>query len=247
LPLSTNTIGQQNTSVGYSQKKDVHLPVPKLHQGHNECGPTSLSMVLNYYGLSSVKFDSCTIGSDPLRLVEAAERKGMCVRQENKGTIEDLTALIDLGIPPIVLGINGGKQGDTLWTESNLKKGHWMVVSGYQTDARGVVTNLYVNNPATGTKQTYTKKEFLKFWDDNLIPGGHRYYLAMTPKKEPRYAFQLAALKRCLPQDKISHKFRTYLELVHRGENVFYAVEDAVDTVAGAAEDVWGEVKSWFS
>jgi hypothetical protein len=236
----------QGTLIDYTLKKEVKLSVPRLLQGHNECGPTSLSMVLSYYGAGSVKFGSCTVGSSPNRLNEAAEKKGMTVKQENNGSIEDLTALLDMGIPPVILGINGGKKGSEIFTPGNFiknaERAHWMTVSGYKTDERGAVTHLYVNNPATGTTQTYTKENFLKFWDYNIVPGGNRYYMAMAPRNSADHSFQLAALKRYLPQDKISSTFKATLDAVHKLEDAFYAAEKAADKVADKAKDVWDKL-----
>ncbi|MFA5114102.1 MAG: hypothetical protein WC529_07405 [Candidatus Margulisiibacteriota bacterium] len=232
------------TLIDYSLKKEVKLSVPRLLQGHNACGPTSLNMALGYYGVSGVKFDSCTVGSSPNRLIEAADKKGMTVRQENNGSLADLTALLDMGIPPVVLGINGGKKGSEIFTPGNFianaQRAHWMTVSGYKTDERGEVTHLYVNNPATGSTQTCSKADFLKFWDDNIVPGGHRYYMAMAPKSNPTYSFQLAALKRYLPQDKISGTFKDTLAAVHKLEEAFYEAEKVADKAKDFLDKLFG-------
>lgn len=225
-----------------SLKKDIKLSVPNLIQGHNECGPTSLAMIEQYFGINPGNyhemFASDTVGHGPLALKEKAEAKGLTVRQENYGSLEDLRALVDMGVPTMVLGIYGGGTNSTVSDYiENSPRAHWMVVTGYKTDETGKITHVYFNNPNRSTTQCWTASDFLnKFWNNNIIPGGHRYYMAMTPRSNPSWSFQDAALRRYLPQDRISESFKITLRLV-----------DGLEEAAYGLASIWDEISSWFS
>ncbi|HTY12998.1 MAG TPA: C39 family peptidase [Candidatus Omnitrophota bacterium] len=227
---------------------DKKISVPNLIQGHNECGPTSLSMVERYYGIyqdQHTMFESSTVGHGPIALEEKAEAKNLTVRQINNGTVNDLVALIDKGIPAMVLGINGGGSNSTIADYiSNASRGHWMVVTGYKKDDAGNVTNIYFNNPNYSTTQCWTVSDFeSKFWDNNLVPTGHRYIMAMAPKG----SFSESLLKAYLPSDRTSDTFKTYLSIIDGLEDAFYTAEEVANEVADAAGDVWDTVSGWFS
>ena len=221
---------KQFTAATISLKKKVDLKVPHLKQGHNECGPTSLDMIFEYYGIKNINhhnmFSSETFGLDPTSLREKAKQQGFTVRQENNGTLKDLARLADNGIPSMVLGSIDG----------DLAKGHWMVFAGYETDEAGNINKVLVNDPNSMTTRTMSVAEFNKFWNKNLIPGGHNYYMTMAKPG----TFQEKYLKQCLPNDEISHTFSDTLKgahaLVSAGNSIAHAFNDAVD-----------EVSSWFS
>lgn len=238
-----------------SLKKDVKLSVPNLIQGHNECGPTSLAMMEQYFGIDPGNyhemFPSDSFGHGPLALKEKAEAKGLTVRQENYGSLEDLRALVDMGVPTMVLGIYGGGANSTISDYiENAPRAHWMTVTGYKTDDLGKITHIYLRNPNqnklydtdranpdTDHMQCWTASDFLnKFWNNNIIPGGHRYYMATAPRNNERWRFQESALKRYLPQDKISESFRITLSLV-----------DGLEEAAYGLASIWDEISSWFS
>jgi ABC-type bacteriocin/lantibiotic exporter with double-glycine peptidase domain len=215
--------------------KDVSLNIPRLIQGKNECGPTSLAMIMKYFGINISNyhnlFGSDTVGHGPLALKQKAEASGLTVRQENNGTLEDLAKLIDAGIPPLVLGIYGGGSNSTFSSYiDNASKAHWMVVTGYKRDASGKITHIYFNNPNQSGTQCWTASDFLnKFWNNNIIPGGHRYYIAMAKRGTP----QETALKKYLPQDKIPPTFDSTLQIIDSLEDAFYQAEKISSEVAG--------------
>ena len=232
-----------------SQKVDKKLSVPNLIQGHNECGPTSLAMIEKYFGIDPGNyhdmFYSDTVGHGPNALKEKAAAKNLTVRQQNNGSLADLAALVDKGIPALVLGINGGGSNSTLSDYiSNAPRGHWMAVTGYKKDDSGKITHIYFNNPNQSTTQCWTASDFQsKFWDNNLVPGGHRYYMAMAP----RGTFQESLLKTYLPYDKTSDTFKLYLDIIDGLEDAFYTAEKAADEIASAADSVWDTITGWFS
>ena len=227
---------------------DKKISVTNLIQGHNECGPTSLAMLEKYYGINvdqHTMFGSSTVGHGPEALKEKAEARNLTVRQINNGTLNDLAALIDKGIPAMVLGINGGGSNSSLSDYiSNASRGHWMVVTGYKKDDSGKITHIYFNNPNYSTTQCWTAADFQsKFWDNNLVPSGHRYIMAMAPKG----SFNESQLKAYLPSDRMSDTFKTYLDIIDGLEDAFYTAESAANDIADAAGDVWDTISGWFS
>lgn len=232
-----------------SQRKDIKLPVPNLIQGHNECGPTSLAMILQYYGINPGDyhnmFPSDTFGHGPLALKRVAESRNCIVRQENNGSLQDLVALIDQGIPAQVLGIYGGGTNSSLSAYiDNASRAHWMVVTGYKKDDAGNITHIYFNNPNQSTTQCWTASDFLtKFWDSNIILGGHRYYMGVAK----RGTYQESALQRILPSDQMSDTFSSMVSIIDGLETAAYTAEDIATSIADAAEDVYDEISGWFS
>jgi len=234
-------VSSQPATMQVSLRKDIKLNVQNLIQGQNECGPTSLAMIMQYYGINPGNyhemFGSDTVGHGPLALRKKASDKGLTVRQENNGSLEDLAALIDKGIPAMVLGIYGGGSNSSLSDYiNNASKAHWMTVTGYKKDDAGRITHIYFNNPNRSTVQCWTASDFLtKFWNNNIIPDGHRYYMAMAP----RGSFQEASLKKLLPSDKISDSFRMYLQVVDGLERAFYEAEAIADDIADFFKDLF--------
>jgi hypothetical protein len=254
--------------------RDKKLEVPRLRQWHNECGPTSLAMIMEYYGIDAGNyhnmFGSDTVGHGPLALAGKARAKNMLVRYENYGSVNDIVQHIDNGCPVTVLGINGGCNNLNIENYlENATKGHWVDAVGYKTNDLGQVTHVYVNNPNNPYyTECWSKSKFESFWNYNSIPGGRRFHMVFAKKG----TMQESLLRRKLPSNKVSDTFKVTLETVDALEDAFYAleaaglsffdairdavgdvvdevgdfIEDAADAVGDAAEDVWDEVSSWF-
>ena len=214
-------------------RADKKLNVPNLIQGQNECGPTALAMIMKYNGIDPGNyhnmFYSDTVGHGPEALKEKAAAKNMLVRQENNGSLADLAKLIDQGIPPLVLGICGGGSNSSLSDYiDNASRGHWMTVTGYKRNDAGTITHIYFNDPNRSTTQCWTASDFLnKFWNNNIIPGGHRYYMAMAK----RGTYQETALKTVLPFDQITSNFSNILHIIDGLEDAFYKAEKIADDI----------------
>lgn len=259
-----------------SKKEEVKFAVPNLIQGKNECGSTSLAMVMKFWkidpGNYHKMFPSYTFGLSPTSLRAKAQEKGLTVRQHNGATLEEMAATMKaIGGPVMVLGINGGGANSSSITDyvqhfaQTAPKAHWMVAVGYKRDDNGNITHVYVNDPNKSSTVQMPAADFMKFWNNNIIPGGHRYYMAMAPKG----SFAEKMLKKQLPSDKISDTFAAALKAVdalqtaaYNGEKVVNAtgalvdkvVDKVVDTakdvgnaVASAAEDAYDEISSWLS
>ncbi len=232
--------------------KDTKLEVPCLRQWHNECGPTSLAMIMEYYGIDASyyhnMFRSDTVGHGPLALAEKARAKNMLVRYENDGCLNDIIQHIDSGCPVTVLGISGGC--NNLRIENyleNATKGHWVNAVGYKTNSLGQVTHIYVNNPSNPYNKTecWKKADFENFWNYNSIPGGRRFYMVFAKNG----TMQEAALRAKLGSNAVTESFQDMLETVDAlektcyaflaaGMNILDAMERAVEEVLGVVDDV---------
>ncbi|MBN2057284.1 MAG: C39 family peptidase [Candidatus Saganbacteria bacterium] len=125
-----------------SPRTDYKLNVSNLVQNSNGCGPTSLAMIMQYLGVNPGNyhnmFESDTVGHGPLALKQKVRNKGLTVRQENYGSLSDLAALVDKGIPVMTLGIYGGGSNSSISNYiDNAKRAHWMVVTGYKKNDSG--------------------------------------------------------------------------------------------------------------
>lgn len=192
-------------------------------------------------GLKHKMFSSDTIGHGPLALMESALAKDLTVRQANNGSLDDLASLIDMGIPPMVLGVFGDGPNSILPDYvNNAPRAYWMIVTGYKRDNADKITHIYFNDPCRLETQLWTAADFEhKFWNNNIIPEACRYFMALTPRNNQAWRFQDAALKRYLPQDKISGPFAKILETVNDLEKAFYLAEGKALSLAGALPMFW--------
>jgi len=268
-PLRTNQLQISRyfpQAQAISLSKNIKLEVPRLRQGHNECGPTSLAMIMKYYGIDPgnyhYMFRSDTVGHGPLALAGKANAKNMLARYEEEGSINDIVQHIDNGCPVTVLGINGGCSNLTLTNYlENATKGHWVDAVGYKTNDAGQVTHVYVNDPNNPYyTECWTKDKFNLFWANNSIPTSHRFYMVFAKKG----TMQESSLRAKLPSNKASDAFKATLRTIDALEDAFYALEaagegfyaaargaanqvlDLADDIGDLAGDVWDEVEDFF-
>lgn len=164
-----------------------YLAVPTIQQNYNQCGPTALAMVLNFYGEGIDPSRNFMTMPDGTRATElnnrANEYEGFSSELIYRGTLEDLARNIDQGMPVIV----GGQ-----WDGAD--NGHYLVVTGYSRGTDGEIQTLYYNDPATGERTQYNADDFVtQFWskrsslyivvrpdDPSRIPdNGNRSYADM--------------------------------------------------------------------
>lgn len=106
----------------------THLPVPVVVQSPERCGPAALEMVLRYYGADSAAvgeaaraYDAALRGSLITDLAAAARRAGFDASVATL-TPDSLLALLEVGVPPIVLYQSG---------RGPLTRRHFGVVTGW--------------------------------------------------------------------------------------------------------------------
>ncbi len=137
--------------------------VPIYRQGSAECGPTALSMVLNFYGVKKSKDElkgelnfSPKRGISPVSIVffpfSKYDFKGEIVLNS---TIDDLKLWICRNRPVIV------RQYANLNNKLYSKIGHYRVAVGYDDDKQVV----YVNDPERSEIFPISYKDFYEFWD----------------------------------------------------------------------------------
>ncbi len=131
------------------------LDVPYLSQTENNwCGPASLAMVLNYWGVSVTQeeiapfiinpYDNLTHSDD---IVEYAENLGF-IAFYGSITIEELKEKISNEHPVIVLQ----------WFSPDYRVGHFRVVIGY--DEQKIITH----DPILGQNHPFLHDEFFELW-----------------------------------------------------------------------------------
>ncbi len=137
--------------------------VPFIEQRPDYCGPASLAMIFNFYGLNvsqdeiaSEIFSPELKGTLSIEMVSYAYKKGFDADIYN-GSIADLRAKLEAGFPLIV----------SHKAEKNDKRVHYLVVFGFD-DGKEV---FYVySDTKNGKAQAIDYRKFLKHWDmaDNL-------------------------------------------------------------------------------
>jgi len=164
-------------------KPGVNLNVPQHDQGDtNACGTTSLAMIRSFFGMPTTHqqidrdIRAVDIGTAPDNLVSWAEAHGMKASLKNEASLDDITRMLDQGIPPMAL-IDPGGSGDFL--------SHYVVVSGYERGADGKVSKLHITDPE-GQKYSMTPEEFTKQWSNikykGVESGDNRLLLTFAPK-----------------------------------------------------------------
>ena len=174
------------------------LNVPIIGQKTDfACGNTCLAAVLQYHRVfvSADKLaelaGTLETGTDHANLVDAAEKCGLSAYAES-GTIDDLVAYLDRGLP-VVVGWwsmdKGDKHYDASWTLEKREKrdcGHYSVLHGYTP------TKLLFMDPQDGgdgkTIGSCKKsdRDFLRVWYDTDTDDYHRvdnWFLVVEPKR----------------------------------------------------------------
>ena len=143
--------------------KAVIANVPFIEQKPDYCGPASLAMIFNFYGLNvsqdeiaSEIFSPELKGTLSLEMVSYAFKKGFDADVYN-GSMADLRSKLEAGFPLIV----------SHKAEKNDKRVHYLVVFGFD-DAKEVFYGY--SDTKNGPAQAIDYRKFLKHWDmaDNL-------------------------------------------------------------------------------
>jgi hypothetical protein len=175
---------EKNLPVPYKSEEDADAVASNL-----DCGPTSLSMVLNFYGehtttdqLTGLLVNRGLITFPELQKI--ATSFGYNAEYYLNQTFDALKKMLDQNIPIVVLLHAGDLQSrqDKNWTG-----GHFVTVVGYRAD-----DSLYVNDPdfygqyrAQGDHHVYTLNEFMQAWGDCHIDGNQDFsFMVVFPKTD---------------------------------------------------------------
>lgn len=128
------------------------------------CGPASLKMVLDYYGVEKSeeelakltnKDDDLGISSQDIK--KAAESFGFKVKIKDFATYEDIQEWLDKGVPVIVDWFFRGRYD---YDEDAVADGHNSVVVGLDKEY------IYLQDPEVGRIRKINREDFYRVWFD---------------------------------------------------------------------------------
>ncbi len=155
------------------------LVVPYYKQETSaSCAAASLRMLFGYYGLSIAESEirgfanTTKEGTSREEIEEALEEYDFWHGDGVRGTIQDLTALLDKECPVLVDWY--------LWPE---REGHFSVIYGYTEN------KLYIHDPCKKGRKHISYHQFLKAWAydypdaKQIMAGEPNWYLFCGPRK----------------------------------------------------------------
>lgn len=191
----SNTLGNEALAAVHRKPVDPgppagwtrRLPVPWRSQSVEDprirgsiCSPTSVSMVLQFYGMNlptaqvaATVFDrEYRLYGNWIRAVQTAYHYGVAGYVQRFGDFESVKRHIADG-HPVIASIRVDTPGELRGAPYKSSNGHLIVIAGF--DANG---NVHVNDPAAKTIEagvvTYQKEDMQKVWLDH---GGVGYVL----------------------------------------------------------------------
>ncbi len=144
----------------------ILLPVKPFQQNVNAgtCGPASLKMVFEYYGLEKSEIELAQIcgttyemGISAEGLKKGAEAFGFTVEIKDYASFEDLEMWLNKKVPVIVDWFTRGRMD---YDHTEVPDGHYSVVVGLDNDF------IYLQDPEIGELRTLTREDFMKVWFD---------------------------------------------------------------------------------
>jgi ABC-type bacteriocin/lantibiotic exporter with double-glycine peptidase domain len=129
------------------------LNVKPFRQTPGRCGPASLKIVLEYYGITIseselTKITKCNkSGTRAHNIVKAAKILGMDAHIKDNSTLEEVNKLIYQGIPIIID-----------WFLKD--EGHYSVVAGMDKE------HIYLQDPELGKLRKIDRQTFQRVWFD---------------------------------------------------------------------------------
>lgn len=135
----------------------------KLNMGY--CGPASLKMVLDYYGIKKTEDELAPLmgwdrdlGVSDQGIKKAAESFGFKVEIKNESNFEEIEKWLDKKVPVIVDWFTRGR--DDYPSEIASADGHYSVVSGIDDNY------IYLQDPEIGHERKIEKDDFMLVWFD---------------------------------------------------------------------------------
>ena len=142
--------------------------IPQDQGDTNACGTTSLANVMTHFGtpMTHQQIDrnirAFDIFTAPDRIAGFARANRMSASVKPEASLNDLTNMIDRGVPPIVLYDPDGGDNSVL---------HYATVTGYNRGADGQVSNVILANSSGAQRQTMPAAEFMQRWTDVKMQG----------------------------------------------------------------------------
>lgn len=134
------------------------IQVKPFEQSTGYCGPASLKMVLEYYGVKKserelAKLSGATPGRgvEAARLLRAAKKSGLRGFIRDNASLNDIRKLVNVKKIPVIVDWFSGDDG------------HYSVVVGIDKK------NIYLQDPEWGRRVSMDLKTFYRVWFD--FPG----------------------------------------------------------------------------
>jgi len=156
--------------------KKISLKVKKFQETlHADmCGPASLKIVLDYYGVNKTEKELAKLtglipglGIDDKNIAKAAKSLGFKVEIKNESSFHDIERWLRKEVPVIVDWFTRGRCD---YDDSEVADGHYSVVTGLDDKY------VYLQDPETGGERKIDREDFMKVWFD--FAGYH-----INPKK----------------------------------------------------------------
>lgn len=132
--------------------------------GMGYCGPASLKIVLDYYGVEKSEKELVKLcrhdkdlGVNDEGIKKAAESLGFKVKIKNNSSFKDIEKWLDKKVPVIVNWFTKGRQD---YSESDVADGHCSVVAGLDEKY------IYLQDPEIGRIRKIKRSDFMIVWFD---------------------------------------------------------------------------------
>jgi len=128
------------------------------------CGPASLKIVFDYYGVKKSEKELAKLckhnkdlGVDDEKMKKTAESLGFKVKIKNNSSFKDIERWLDKKVPVIVDWITRGRRD---YPDSEVAEGHCSVVAGLDDEY------IYLQDPEIGKIRKLKRSDFMKVWFD---------------------------------------------------------------------------------
>lgn len=146
--------------------KTKPLPVKPFQEtlGGGYCGPASLKMVLDYYGVKKSEKElarlcgrNARLGINAAAVKKAANYCGFSVKVKNNASLSDIKEWLRKDVPVIVDWFTRGRSD---YGDSEVADGHYSIVVGLDKN------NIYLQDPEIGGPRKIKRDDFMRVWFD---------------------------------------------------------------------------------
>jgi len=164
------------------------LPFPDVRQATQfSCGAAAVQGVLGYYGVDAKEADlskylgvTTEDGTFPKRIPAFLRHHGLEVAAGTGGTVDQLLAWVDQGIPVIVLIQAWSDEDHPNYSRSGTQEdGHYVVLIGHAEDG-GIL--IFEDPSLLGNRGYLQREEFIARWHSES--GWDRFYVAAWGKPQ---------------------------------------------------------------
>ena len=132
--------------------------------GGSYCGPASLKIVLDYYGIEKSEAELAKmcrldkkLGVSDQALVKVAKGLGFKAEVRNNASFKDIEIWLNKKVPLIVNWFTRGRYD---YPEDAVAEGHYSVVTGLDNEF------IYLQDPEVGRIRKIARNDFFKVWFD---------------------------------------------------------------------------------